>query len=121
MKEVGGRCGRYPASVFYSHDWEKADVPVGGSALQCALHAPHNPSRPSPTGGLTGRALVPCAWSAYAIMRGTTYDDRQEREHSTTRTSSATRWTYARRIGWSRTTCGGLCGSRGKLVEHTHR
>ena len=32
--------------------------PLGGSALQGALHAPHNPSRPSPTGDLTGEALA---------------------------------------------------------------
>ena len=50
MKEVGGRCGRYPASVSYSYNWEKTDVPVGGSALQCAARTPHHPSHPSPTG-----------------------------------------------------------------------
>ena len=34
------------------------DIPVGGSALQCAARTPHDPSHPSPTGDLTGKALA---------------------------------------------------------------
>ncbi|PIL24722.1 hypothetical protein GSI_12608 [Ganoderma sinense ZZ0214-1] len=34
------------------------DPLVGGSALQCGAPTPHNPSRPSPTGDCTGKALV---------------------------------------------------------------
>ena len=50
------------------------DIPVGGSALQCAAHTPHDPSHPSPTGNFTGKALT-LPDPAPATMRETTYEE----------------------------------------------
>ena len=66
----GGRCGEYSESVSHSHYEEKTDIPVGGSALQCAARTPHDPSHPSPTGDLTGKALA-LRHPAPATMRKT--------------------------------------------------
>ena len=50
------------------------DIPVGGSALQCAARTPHDPSHPSPTGDLTGKALAPLR-PAPVTMRETAYKE----------------------------------------------
>ena len=50
------------------------DIPVGGSALQCAARTPHDPSHPSPTGDLTGNALA-LPNLAPAMMREAAYKD----------------------------------------------
>ena len=50
------------------------DIPVGGSALQCAARTPHDPSHPSPTGDLTGGALALLHLEP-ATMRKTAYNE----------------------------------------------
>ena len=61
-------------SLSSSSSREDDRSPVGGSALQCAAHAPHSPSHPSPTGDLTGKTLA-LLRPAPATMRETTYKE----------------------------------------------
>ena len=60
------------------------DIPFGGSALQCAARTPHDPSHPSPTGDLTGKALAepPHAFILYSTevrVRTSPSETRRER------------------------------------------
>ena len=50
------------------------DIPVGGSALQCTVRTPHDPSHPSPTGDLTEKALA-LLYPAPATMREAAYKE----------------------------------------------